>query len=400
MTTELDQPSERPIIVVVAMQLSIHAARWLDAVRNAPLRFVLVPVLRGEPLSEFGPLVPVDSIAAARQMTPGTIGFWTRSVFSGIDTLPPPIFAPDRSGLASGEGVAASIEELRPALVHSMELQHAGYSCFAAARHLGDKFPRWLVSNWGSDFQLYRKLPRHQPLIEAIARRMDAYIGECNRDKRIVRELGYTGPMMDTIPASCGSEFDKLPALHTLDPPSRRKEILIKGYHGWSGRALNILSAVHLIAPRLRPFRLRIALGEAAVAAMVEKIRENDRLDIAVDTRLPWQSVVERLSSARATIGAGISDGIGTTTLEAMALGSFPIAGTTSCADEWLRSGRDGFIVDPHDVAGIAQALTAAVTDDQLVDEAARRNRAHVETYWNASRNAARITAMYQSLLP
>jgi hypothetical protein len=228
---------------------------------------------------------------------------------------------------------------------------------------------------------------------------MDAYLGECVRDRRIVRELGYTGPMLDTIPASGGADFNKLPAFEELVPPSRRKEILIKGYHGWSGRALHILSAIHLIAPRLRRFRLRVALADEAVAAMVGKIQEQDKLDIAVDARLPWQAVIERLASARATIGIGISDGIGTTTLEAMALGSFPIAGMTSCAGEWLRSGRDGFIVDPHDVAGLSQALIKAVDSDELVDGAARRNRAHVEMHWNASRNAARITAMYQSLL-
>jgi hypothetical protein len=399
MTTEPGQASERPIIMVVAIQLSVHAARWLDAMRDAPFCFVLVPVLQGEPIAEFGPLVPIDGLPAVRRMAPGNIGVWAGPLFTEADDMPPPIFAPNRSALASGSGIAAAIAALRPALVHSMELQHAGYACFAAAHYLGKEFPRWLVSNWGSDFQLYRKLPLHQPLIETIARRMDAYVGECIRDKRIVRELGYTGPMLDTIPASCGADFDKLPAFDTLAPPSQRREVLIKGYHGWSGRALHILSAIHLIAPRLRRFRLRVALGDEAVAAMVEKIREQDKLDIAVDTRLPWQAVIERLASARMTVGLGISDGIGTTTLEAMALGSFPIAGTTSCAGEWLRSGRHGFIVDPHDVAGLTQALIHAIESDDLVDGAARRNRAHVEMHWNASRNAARVTAMYQALL-
>ncbi len=391
---------ERPLILVVAMAASVHTARWLDAARDAPFRFVLISVLRDGPVTSFGKVALIRSAADAQTMEQGTIGMWAGSMSSEIDLLPPPIFHRDRAQLIGGAEISAAVELLQPALVHSMELQHAGYACFGAAQRMGAGFPKWLVSNWGSDLQLYRKLPEHRVVLEGIVRRMDAYIGECRRDIGIARELGYIGLVLDTIPASCGTVFAALPSLPDLSPPSARREIVIKGYHGWSGRALHVLSAIHLAAPHLSGFRIRVALGSPPVAAMADMIRARDRLDIVMEPFEESHAVaLQRLAAARLTVGMGISDGIGTTTLEAMALGSFPIAGMSSCAGEWLRDGLDGVLVDPHDVAGLARALEIGATDDRLVDEAAVRNRAYVELHWDANRNGQIARSIYERLL-
>jgi hypothetical protein len=393
--------SRLPIIAVVAMAGSVHAARWLGALREAPFRFVLLPAVRNQaPVQEFGDLVAVATRADAQAMPQGAIGLWSGELWGEADALPPPITAADRSMLVCAGGIASAIEVLQPALVHSMELQHAGYGCYAAARRMGARFPPWLVSNWGSDIQLYSKLPAHRPVLEAIASRIDGYIGECARDAALVSELGYAGHCLETIPASCGACFAAMPALHDLAPASARRDILVKGYHGWSGRALHALSAIHLAASALKDFRIRITLGNPAVAAMAEMIRARDRLDIAVEAYAPSHAdALTRLAAARATVGIGISDGIGTTTLEAMALGCFPIVGSSSCAGEWLRPDRDGIIVSPHDTAALARALQTAATDDALVDAAAVRNRQYVERHWDAKRNAVAAIVLYAKLL-
>jgi len=51
-------------------------------------------------------------------------------------------------------------------------------------------------------------------------------------------------------------------------------------------------------------------------------------------------------------------------------MGAFPIQTGTSCADEWLESGRSGFIVPPQ-VEEIAVWIRRALEDDMLVDMAA-----------------------------
>jgi glycosyltransferase involved in cell wall biosynthesis len=60
--------------------------------------------------------------------------------------------------------------------------------------------------------------------------------------------------------------------------------------------------------------------------------------------------------------------------LEAMATGAFPIQTNTSCCDEWIEDGKEGFVIPPDDVGFIADRLAKALLDDALVDSAAVRN--------------------------
>ena len=182
--------------------------------------------------------------------------------------------------------------------------------------------------------------------------------------------------------------------------PSERNVILIKGYHGWSGRAMHVLSALLLAAPQIRRFRVQVVLASDEVAAMAREVARITTLEIQVEG---WsndrQVALQRTANARIAIGIGISDGIGTSFLEAMALGAFPIAATTACACEWVRNGIDGMVVDPHDVNALAQAIARAATDDLLVDAASLRNRCEVEQRWNVHINREQALRMYEEII-
>jgi len=392
--------AERPLVLMVAMEISVHAARWLETVRDLPYRFVLVPALGGVPIREFGLCRPVGSLDDIEGLPEGFIGVWTSDLLEGEpDAMPAPLYHRDRTHIVRAAAITRAVETLKPAVVHSFEVQSAGYATLKAVETL-DQSPPWIVSGWGSDFLLYRKLQEHQPVLRRMARRMDAYIGECRRDHRVVRELGYVGPLTSPIPATGGIDISRMSPLSDFPPPSMRREILVKGYHGWAGRAQHVLSALHIAAPRLRNFTIRIALAGPDTAEMASLLRDHDRLNVLVDPYDPDHSTsLKRLQTARMTIGIGISDGIGTSSLEAMAFGSFPISSCASCLDEWIRPGKDGLIVDAHDVAAISEAIVLAATDDVLVDTAAPRNRKEIEQRWDAAKNRPLIAALYEDVL-
>jgi glycosyltransferase involved in cell wall biosynthesis len=133
---------------------------------------------------------------------------------------------------------------------------------------------------------------------------------------------------------------------------------------------------------------------------MAIQLKAATGLEVICEPYLPSHgAALERIGHSRITIGMGISDGISTTLLEAMTMGSFPILASTSCACEWIADGETGFIVFPHDVAEIARALTTAANDDVLVDTAATRNRAVVEERWDSRKNGPAIIEQYRSLL-
>lgn len=392
----------RPCILVVAMASSVHTLRWLEMANSGSYAFVLLSATKHAPVPPIKSWPQVRSLDDVRELAAGQIGFWTTdAVPSAVDqpALPLPIGWTSDSLLVRGETVVAAVRALNPVLVHSMEVQHASYPCLQAARTMGATFPRWLVSNWGSDLYLYEKIEEHRDALRELLARASALHSECQRDAAIAHRLGYEpGRPFHVMPASGGEDLKKMPMPRT--PPSARDVILIKGYHGWSGRAMHVLSAVLIAAPRLQGLRVRIVLASQNVAAMANEVARVSGLDIRVE---PWsedrQVALERMSSARIAIGIGISDGIGTSFLEAMALGAFPIAASTACACEWVRNGIDGMVVDPHDVAALADAIACAATDDAMVDAASLRNRLQVESRWNSVTNRERALRMYQATI-
>ena len=55
-------------------------------------------------------------------------------------------------------------------------------------------------------------------------------------------------------------------------------------------------------------------------------------------------------------------------------MGSFPIQSWTACADEWIEDGKTGILVPPEDPEVVELAIRRALTDDELVNQAAERN--------------------------
>lgn len=401
---------ETRTVLVVAMPNSVHTARWLNMVRASDLRFVLLPVYAAEVSAVLERWAPVRSAADVAALPAGHVGVFDTGIVDpaaaaatnaaiGYETWCPSFLSAAAVRFTQPEHVALAVRLLRPTLLHSMEVQLAGYLCLGARAWLGAEFPPWLLSNWGSDIFLYRKLPEHRPRLLAIAGAIDAYLAECRRDVATVRQLGFRGVVLPPTPASGGIDFSAVPALADLDPPSRRREILVKGYHGWSGRGLHILGALARAAPRLQGYRIRVTLAGPEMRRMAADLERATGLEVVLDGYLPEHGdAVARLGRARMTLGLGISDGISTTLLEAMCMGSYPIQADTSCGLEWIRQGETGAMVDPHDLGALTRAIVRAAEDDALVDRAAAVNRAEVEVRWDASRNGQAMTEHYRAL--
>ncbi|MCO5084581.1 MAG: glycosyltransferase [Rhizobiaceae bacterium] len=391
------------LVLIVGMAASIHLARWVALVRGSQYKVVVFPVMRGTPCGELAPYRLVrnrDDIAA---LAKGEVGVFDldsvpRNVAETVDnvnayTWPGHPGFPDDFRPTTAYKLTKCIRDLDPDLVHSMEVQFAGYLMLEAKRRIGRaNFPPWLLSNWGSDVLLFQKLRDHLPILKQVFREIDGYWSECGRDVRIARDFDYRGRVFEPMPASGGMLMKEA----NVSAPSTRQLLLVKGYHGWAGRGLHILSAVYLAAPELRHLRIRVTFSNGVAIRMTQDIRERTGLDIDVEPYVEKHSdALQRLRESRIVVGLGISDGISTTLLEAMTVGTFPVLADTSCACEWIDNGTHGIIVNPHDTAALATALVRAATDNKLVDSAALRNRKEVARRWSASRNAQKVLRNY-----
>jgi glycosyltransferase involved in cell wall biosynthesis len=391
-------------ILVVGMLTSVHIARWLQMIRREDAAILLFPVYIHQWDFQLPP--PMRYISLLEVSTSLLPGLWVvrpNDICSSYDILVDatncyrrwkhsflktvPIAAPGR--------LRKCIELFRPDVLHSMEIQLAGYLCFETSRRMGRSFPPWVLSNWGSDIALFRKLPEHQSRIHNVCNRVDYYLAECARDHKVARDNGYRGPTLPVVPASGGSDIHSLTRRAPIQS-SRRRKILVKGYHGWSGRALLALSAIALAHRHLKGFKIEISLIGEFVNDWVARLRSELHLDVEVSPYLDnHNEAIDRLSEARAVIGVGISDGISTTLLEAMAVGTLPIQSNTACADEWVEHGKSGLIVSPHNTASIADAVIRAASDDAFVDQAAEINLRTVKLRWDATLNGTRVWEIY-----
>lgn len=275
--------------------------------------------------------------------------------------------------------LALLIRRIRPDVVHSLEMQHAGYLTLAA-RRLVDRFPPWIVTNWGSDIYYFQRFADHRAKIRAVLEACDYYTSECERDVALARRFGFNGDVLAVLPNAGGLDLDRIRALRDGTRPSQRRGVVLKAYGRPFGRSLVALRAIAEASDMLREYVISVHLADRAVAEACAEVARSTGVRFDLKPRLPHDEMLRTFGRARFSIALSVSDGISTSSLEALALGALPVQSNTSCLDEWTRNGETALLVDPEDVGDVARAIRRAATDDALVDRAAEQNAVVVAT--------------------
>lgn len=377
----------RKTILLVAMPNSIHVVRWVKQLAGQEWDIHLFasvgggvvdlhPEMQGvtfhpplwsrpKKIGMFKP-VPSDRSIFCRVFTSleyRTIGFLRRYVFKHL--------MPD----IRVKQLLKVIDKIKPDLVHSMEIQAAGYLTLEAKKRYRNKFPSWLVTNWGSDIFLFGRLSEHKTKIRAVLESCDYYSCECERDVNLAQQFGFCGQAMPVFPNTGGFDLANLVVERRQMPASDRKMILLKGYQNWAGRALVGLRALSRCADILDGYSVVIYSAYPDVMLAAELFTVETGIPVRlIPNNASHQEILSLHAQARVSIGLSIGDAISTSFLEAVVMGSFPIQSCTACANEWIEHGVSGMIVPPEDPDIIEMAIRTALSDDELVNEAARIN--------------------------
>lgn len=269
------------------------------------------------------------------------------------------------------------IKRLKPDIIHSLEMQHAGYLVHDTKLRSGkETFPAWIMTTWGSDISLFGRLRCHVDRVKGVLSSCDYFESDCIRDNDLASSFGFTGSFLPVIPGGGGFDLQRCHELKLPGFASSRRVIMVKGYQGWSGRALVALRALARCTDILHGFKIVLYSVQADdVKISAELLGKHSGIDIEIlPLRTPHEKLLALHGCARVSIGLGISDGLPNSLLEAMVMGSFPIQSFTACTDEWITDGVNGLLVPPEDPEIIEQALRKALLDDELVNQAAKRN--------------------------
>jgi glycosyltransferase involved in cell wall biosynthesis len=292
------------------------------------------------------------------------------------------------------------IRSLRPDLVHSLEIQHSGYLVQQVRSEWQGHFPKWWVTNWGSDIYLFGRLEEHRRRIRSIMEACDLYSCECERDVGLARALGFDGPALPVMPNTGGFDLAWARDVRDLKRTSERRTIMLKGYQHWAGRALVGLRALERCADVLSGYTVVIYSASHDVMLAAQLFSESTGIETRIMERdAPHESILRAHAAARVSIGLSISDAISTSLLEAMVMGAFPIQSCTACAGEWIQDGQSGWLVPPEDPDVVELAIRAVLADDELVDSAARINWQTALARLEQGKLAQQAVAMYRQAL-
>lgn len=419
-------------ILFVAMQMSIHVARWIKSIEHKGWDLHLFPVNSGPEMEELsGVTIHRPFLRVRPRLLRHVRERWSRAFGNGQELgvsqrqpsahamqsiLPLPMLEEferyiDRifrirvgesrmvSPLLYGPQVLARlIHRLKPDLIHSMEFQHAGYRVLRAKELLGKNCPAWLATNWGSDIYYYQRFEGHRRQIQRLLENIDYYSCECQRDVRLARDLGLKGKAMPAFPNAGGIDLAFAKEFRSRAKTSLRRLIVVKGYQHFAGRAMTALDALERCADALQSFEVVLFSVSQEVARRARELKRRGTLNVWISEYLTHEQMLRLHSRARVYLAVSISDAISTSMLEAIAMGAFPIQTNTSCCDEWITDGEGGFIVDPGDVEGIAECIRMAVTDDILVDRAAELNWATVQKRLDQREVARQVHDLYERI--
>lgn len=413
------------------MQMSTHTVRWINQISDQGWDVHLFPVnylpvnreLRNvtihQPWLVIRPRQLLKSIALNPKILLGNghgaktrdpNGLLVKAIypFPVLERMTPYLNGIRRVPLGESDATAPSaygprvlaklIRNLKPDLIHSLEFQHCGYNVLGAKEFIGDHFPPWLATNWGSDIYYFRQFEKHRSQISRLLRNADYYSCECARDVQLARELGFSGKVMPVIPNAGGLDISLLEGLRNIHRTSKRKIIMLKGYQHFAGRALLALDAVERCAAVVKDYQIVVFSASPEIFARVEELRDFVGINIRILPHASHDFMLRMFSRARIYLGVSISDAISTSMLEAMALGAFPIQTNTSCCSEWIEDGKSGFAIPADDVVVIADRLRQAAVDDELVDRASDLNWATVRMRLDRSSLKQKAISFYDEI--
>ena len=352
-------------ILIVAMADSVHTARWLEQFENSDYEFVLFP---SSPHRRVHPKI-VRLLSESSQMK--------ISIPNGLRNTGLILAAIDKFVANRFRGLLLRriINKYQPHILHALETQGAGYISLVALKTV-IKRPYFILTLWGSDLFWFRKFERHMVRLKCLLPLVDLLSMECDRDVEIARSLGFKGEVFPPFPVTGGYETAERFSDDAKITTSARRVILVKGHTRFVGRGTQALAALSALAELLKEYEIVVYSADPKAKRFARKIRKQFEIKVSLYGRgeLAHQELLKVFESSRIYVGISLSDGISVSLQEAMVCGAFPIQTNTSCADEWIVNGKSGFIVSPDDHAGLVKAISSALQDDALVDNAAQIN--------------------------
>lgn len=280
-------------------------------------------------------------------------------------------------------------------IVHYFEMQHSGYLLLPLISELSSE--RVVYSNYGSDIFWFKKYKGHRKKMEKVLSVTDLVFYECERDLVFLRiHCPKTTEYVWTINSGGLREIPR------YSDSNERDIILIKGYSNKWGRALKSLILVIKARRILLDSGLRVVVYSAdfhvPFLARMTSLFSGLNVETFSKGALAHEQVLLLMRKSILHLAISRSDGIPSSTLEAMACGSIPIQSSSACMGTMISNGENGFLVDESS-SNLNEIFSNIVRDKSFRAAAQRTNNEVIRSIYASSEISSTLSPAYRFIL-
>jgi hypothetical protein len=271
-----------------------------------------------------------------------------------------------------------ALRSVQADVVHALRIPFEGILALAASPELP-----LAVSIWGNDLTLHAAAtPRMAAWTRAVLQRADGIHADAARDLRLARAWGYP-PDRPTllIPTSGGIDLANMqrsqqplpPELEARIPPHQELVINPRGVRAYTCTAA-FFQSIPLVLEQFphTVFVCPAMAGEREAEGWKQRLNLDER--VVLLPPLPQAQLWGLFARSAVSVSVTTHDGTPNTLLEAMACGSFPVAGDLESIREWITPGVNGLLVEGQKAGAIAAAVGLALSSVELRRRAAGIN--------------------------
>lgn len=401
---ERDAYPGRPRILFIGPSESTHTHAWVDLLEGEPFNVRLYALPGGMPPDSWKVKTYVtayhkaalDPSTRKRLIDEGRAGrvverLVARARGRGVDSF-----------RYVERWLAETVRRWRPHVVHTFSLE-AGefYLSVRRAHGVGGDAPWVLQARGGADMAWTHCDPALRPKMGEVLRACDQLLSDNTQNFRIARELGVSEEQLSrigTAPGTGGVDIGSLRA-GWGGPPSGRRVILWPKVYEWPwSKAMPIYEALRLAWDRIQPCEVEMLATTPDAKMFYWTLPEEMRRSMHLRDRVSRAEALEAMKRARVMLAPSLVDGTPNAMFEAMAAGALPIVSPLETIVPVVEDGRNVLFARNLYPEEIAASLVRAMTDDALVDEAARVNLELVGRVANREEVRARVVKFYESL--
>ncbi len=294
------------------------------------------------------------------------------------------------------------IKQTQPDLVHALRIPFEGM----LAKITPSAIPL-VVSIWGNDFTLHANSSNAMRKgTRQTMQRTNALMADVRRDIDLAKEWAFSAEKPSlVVPGAGGIDLALIrsaqkPVLEKYNLPiDRTLMINPRGIRAYTQTDI-FFQAIPMVLQRFpnAHFVCTGMKGEKQAEDWVKRLKIERNISLL--PAIPQQDLWALFYQTAITISLTLHDGTPNTLLEAMACGSYPIAGDIESIREWITPGYNGLLVEPHKPQALAEAVINTLNNPQRFEKAAEENLYRIKQKGEINWVLEQLALFYENLLP